>query len=1448
MGETNAEVLCPCGYAFEVPEGAAEGLVNCPACGRVFKPEDPTLKEETPPASMGQILLDKGWVTPEQLQEALRRQAASLSQGKTQRLGEALVELGILTAQQAQEALALQDTTPMRCPSCGKTYNVRGSREGASATCRACKSTLVPPSGAAGLKVDDTTMVPPRRPAGESFDPSLESLIPGYRLLKRLGYGGMGAVFLARQESLSRLVAVKLLPPEFGKDSSHVRRFLQEARSAARVNHENIVGAVDVGETAGRYFFVMEYVPGHTVFKLIRKQGRIPEKRALDIGRQVARGLRHAHKSGLIHRDVKPKNLMITPEGTVKICDFGLARELAAEDSLAKAGIVIASPAYASPEQCRGSARVDHRTDMYSLGTTLYEMLAGRRPFESRAAQELLNLQISAEPPALRSLNSAISPGAERFVSKLLRKKPEDRFRDYDEMLSEMDALLGPAPAAASRKPLPPKRRPKVPPVWIAAGGLFAAAMLLLVLLLATSGKNPPAGEAPPPADAAEAGFTDPQAGSLYRDALALQESAGRQASRYDAVRTRWKELEERYRGKPDHPRFAAALVEFEARVEGEAEAAAGRVLATAERHLKAGQALEALQALRAFPEGLSRTQSGIRITSQKIEAQKALDDHYRKEIDAALSEVSRERFDDARFRLRNLSLWLQEAERAGHARPDQAAHVENLIRKTDEEELLAAKRQKKDPKPAPPVAPPDPKPPEPGPAPPPPPPPPPASGPAHVLALRGAEERADPIRRASAAAAFGALAPKSMVYRAAALFLSREEKAWGLEGPAGAALAEYLEKVPLAAAEAITPEQHAQFLALLAQKTAACGGERTDALELFACAHAGEIVAKDGKIDPGIARQARLDKGSICGLWGAARTLGRIDLAHALIRPSSLFGTLAAAEAAASAPDFGDRFLGALCAFQNPSLDAARASARWKKLAEGAPGPEWTALCEAVAEQLKQAAVCDSCRGLGRYPCGTCGGAGMATCATCKGTGRMPDTYGGRATCSTCKSRGTTSCGTCNGGKVMKCAGCGGKKTRASVPGSLYLYLAELSGCKACSGGGSAFPTAAWPCPACDGHGRSLEAVRKEFEALPSWMKEREGRALWCALRWLARHQAKEGHWSTSLWTASCPGKGCAPKLILIPADVGITSLALLAFLGAGFTPADGIELGGRPVGQVIIRAAAWIGSRQGPKGLVYAPGSTRPLSEHLLATYALCALEKATEGVVEEGARAKLKDASRRAVQIALAQQQKNAGWADAFRPPSTDTWVTSWGLLALLAARDAGIEVPRQNLLWILQWLDSVTDRGDLHAGYTPAKMGKVSYLGNHPYAHHDTLSASAGLARLLLEGKASGPVIAAEKLLGRDPPSAEPMRRDYCYAFWGTQFLAHRQQRRGNDWSYWVLALERELLKIQDTSDTCALGSWPSNDRWGPFGGTIYATALNALTLETVVGVRPLPASK
>ncbi|MEX0741679.1 MAG: serine/threonine-protein kinase, partial [Phycisphaeraceae bacterium] len=205
-----------------------------------------------------------------------------------------------------------------------------------------------------------------------------EGQIPGYRILDRIGAGAMASVFKAQQLSLDRTVAIKILPRRHISDASFVQRFYAEGRAAARLNHPNIVQAIDVGQSGDHHYFVMEMVEGHTVFDHLQKYHRYDEAEALRIIIQTAEALHHAHEKGFIHRDVKPKNIMITPEGTAKLADMGLARQVSDREAAEReAGRAFGTPYYISPEQIRGQVDIDSRCDIYGLGATFYHMVTG---------------------------------------------------------------------------------------------------------------------------------------------------------------------------------------------------------------------------------------------------------------------------------------------------------------------------------------------------------------------------------------------------------------------------------------------------------------------------------------------------------------------------------------------------------------------------------------------------------------------------------------------------------------------------------------------------------------------------------------------------------------------------------------------------------------------------------------------------------------------------------------------------------------------------------------------------------------------------------------------------------------------------------------------------------------------------------------------------------------
>jgi eukaryotic-like serine/threonine-protein kinase len=265
-----------------------------------------------------------------------------------------------------------------------------------------------------------------------------------YRLERRLGVGGMATVQLAFDTRLERYVAVKLLAEHLAEDASFVSRFRREALAAARLVHPNIVQVFDFGSDplSGRNFIVMEYVDGQSCAEILRDRGPLPPRDAVDILAQACRGLDYAHRNGVVHRDVKPGNLLRNTEAVVKLADFGIAK--AAEQSdITKVGSVLGTAAYLSPEQTRGEP-AEPGSDLYALGVVAYQLLAGRLPFEAASLTDLARLQESGPPPRLDEFSRDVPPALADAVARALARERADRYADAAEMEDALrDGLRG---------------------------------------------------------------------------------------------------------------------------------------------------------------------------------------------------------------------------------------------------------------------------------------------------------------------------------------------------------------------------------------------------------------------------------------------------------------------------------------------------------------------------------------------------------------------------------------------------------------------------------------------------------------------------------------------------------------------------------------------------------------------------------------------------------------------------------------------------------------------------------------------------------------------------------------------------------------------------------------------------------------------------------------------
>jgi serine/threonine protein kinase len=310
-------------------------------------------------------------------------------------------------------------------------------------------------------------------------------VIGGYLILDRLGRGGMGLVFKARHRRMKRLVALKILPPSYSDDASAVLRFRREAEAVARLGHPNIVAALDAGEFRGLHFFVMEYVEGSDLAALVKGEGPMAVDRALDCLEQAARGLKAAHERGIYHRDIKPSNLMLDAGRTLKILDLGLARmekeadflgAAGPDEDLTRPGALMGTVAFMSPEQAYNAQDADHRSDIYSLGCTLYFLLTGDPPYSGVTRMACLLAHRERPIPDLRRSRPDVPPRLDDALRRMLAKAPEARYQAIDELIAEVDAIRNPP---ADHEPVPPGPRVlpgllKTAAVGLVVGGSLA--------------------------------------------------------------------------------------------------------------------------------------------------------------------------------------------------------------------------------------------------------------------------------------------------------------------------------------------------------------------------------------------------------------------------------------------------------------------------------------------------------------------------------------------------------------------------------------------------------------------------------------------------------------------------------------------------------------------------------------------------------------------------------------------------------------------------------------------------------------------------------------------------------------------------------------------------------------------------------------------------------------
>ena len=364
----------------------------------------------------GEVARDLGLLTPEQVDRALQIQAQLRSQNAPhRRIGEILAEQHVLDLRTVQKVLLEQ----------------RRRREGGGA--------------------------PGQPPHGRGH-------IGSFEILEVLGAGGMGSVYKAKDLASGRVVALKVLAPRLAEDEEFVTRFEREVKAASTLTHPNIIHALGAGTADGERYMVMEYVEGQNLGKILNEAGRLSEHRALLIARDMARALDHAHVAGIVHRDVKPDNVLVTGSGQAKLTDFGLAKLLGENLRLTQTGTALGTPHYISPEQVAGGRYLDHRADQYSLGAMLFHMLTGQVPFDGPTNNDIMLRHLEEPVRDPRELVPQISPGAVQIVFKLMAKKSAERYDSTGQVAEDLERVLNwrPPQYAASVRDAPaqPQKRP----------------------------------------------------------------------------------------------------------------------------------------------------------------------------------------------------------------------------------------------------------------------------------------------------------------------------------------------------------------------------------------------------------------------------------------------------------------------------------------------------------------------------------------------------------------------------------------------------------------------------------------------------------------------------------------------------------------------------------------------------------------------------------------------------------------------------------------------------------------------------------------------------------------------------------------------------------------------------------------------------------------------------
>ncbi|MFW5856668.1 MAG: serine/threonine-protein kinase [Planctomycetota bacterium] len=382
----STKLECPsCRTRFAVEEAPPSGICNCERCGRAILLGHSRLSEAAD-GTLRDILLEEGLVTRAQIDEASKTLTVAREKGKALTLSEVLVARNFVTHAQIERVLD--------------------------------------EAGAPGAVA-----------------------IPGYEILEELGKGGMGTVYKGIHTASGKAVAIKVLAPRLARQKDFLKRFHREARVAIELDHPNIVKGFDEGAVGRTHYFVMEFVEGKGAERVLKKRKRFGERRAMDIARQTARAVQYAHERGMVHRDIKPDNIILTRGGGVKLADYGLVKlaDDASTLGLTASGQIMGTPHYLSPEQAAGERDIDIRSDIYSLGATLYHMLAGTTPYTGKGSAEIMSMHIYGKLEDPRKWNDEITEAAANLVLRMMARAREDRYQTPARLLAAFDEYFSAA-------------------------------------------------------------------------------------------------------------------------------------------------------------------------------------------------------------------------------------------------------------------------------------------------------------------------------------------------------------------------------------------------------------------------------------------------------------------------------------------------------------------------------------------------------------------------------------------------------------------------------------------------------------------------------------------------------------------------------------------------------------------------------------------------------------------------------------------------------------------------------------------------------------------------------------------------------------------------------------------------------------------------------------------